>query len=186
MRHRLHFVLTALVLATLTAGSAAAQQFFQADPLIVAVHQNKVDDVRALLVRGHSTEQRDGDGRTALIWGATAGNYDSLALLLDSRVRVDTADKYGNTALYYAAGNGHLETVELLLEHGATVDSENVEGRTPLMRAVEQGQFDTARTLIDRGADVDRADFTGRTVLDWARDGRSSRLVRLLEQAGAR
>jgi uncharacterized protein len=181
-------VAAALAFAAIFLGTLPvfAQDLFQDDPLIVAMTENKVDDVRALMVRGHPTGVRDADGRTGLIWGGLQGNYEALEILLEGRVRIDTADNYGNTALYYAAGNGHVETVELLLDHGATIDAENLEGRTPLMRAVEAGRAETARRLIERGADANHTDFTGRSVLDWAREGRSSRIVRMLEGAGAR
>ncbi len=54
------------------------------------------------------------------------------------------------------------------------------------MHAAEKGQADVAQLLIDRGADVNHTDFTGRSVLDQARNSRSRRLVKILEQAGAR
>jgi hypothetical protein len=40
--------------------------------------------------------------------------------------------------------------------------------------------------LIERGANINHTDFTGRSVLDVARNGRSRRLVKELEAAGAR
>lgn len=184
--HPMIAVIFGLAVALAVPPTAMSQQLFQTDPLIVAVNENKLDDVRALLVRGHNMEARDSDGRTALIWGATLGYYDAIALLLNDRSRPDLADNFGNTALYYAAGNGHLETVELLLDKGATIDAENLEGRSPLMRAVEASRVETSLLLMARGADINHADFTGRSVLDWAREGRSSRLVRVLEKAGAR
>ena len=55
-----------------------------------------------------------------------------------------------------------------------------------LMRAVEASEVETTQRLVDAGADVGHSDFTGRTVLDWARQGRSNRIVRMLEKAGAR
>jgi ankyrin repeat protein len=57
---------------------------------------------------------------------------------------------------------------------------------TALIIAARGGHVDVAGLLIDAGADVNHSDYTGRTVLEWAGHGRSQRLVKLLEEAGAR
>ena len=52
----------------------AATEIFKEDPLIVAVYENRPDDVRDLLVRRASTSRTDDDGKTALIWGCIQGS----------------------------------------------------------------------------------------------------------------
>jgi ankyrin repeat protein len=176
-------VLAGLVLAT---PAAAQTNIFADDPLIVAVYENRTDKVNELIVRQHPMARADTDGRTAMIWGAIQGSYDSLVLLLDAGTRTNLVDDVGNSALYHAAEQGHVEVVNLLLSHNATVDEENRDGRTPLMAAARAGHVEITRALIAAGADTDRSDFTGRTVLDIARNGRSRQVIRILEKAGAR
>jgi ankyrin repeat protein len=195
LAHHLRLLLVAgLVLAS---GSALAQSgsvddtrggenIFSDDPLIVAVYENRVERVHALIVRQHPHSRTDGDGRTALIWGAIQGSYDALKLVLEAKARPDLVDKVGNGALYHAAENGHLEVVNLLLSYNAPVDQENRDGRTPLMAAVRNGHAQIVKALIAAGADLSHSDFTGRTALDIARNGRSRQVTKLLEAAGAR
>jgi ankyrin repeat protein len=180
-------ILAIAVLVTGLVGPASAQiELFRDDPVIVAAYENRPSDVRNLMVRRASTTRSDGDGKTALIWGAIQGSYDAIEVLLEFQVRTDIVDGLGNSALYYAAGNGHFDVVELLLEVDKLIDRENLEGRTPLMNAAGKSQAEVAKLLIERGADINHTDFTGRSVLDMARNGRSRQLVKILEAAGAR
>ena len=172
--------------AAIAIPAAAQTNIFAEDPLIVAVYENRTDRVNELIVRQHPLARADTDGRTAMIWGAIQGSYDSLVLLLDAGARTNLVDDVGNSALYHAAEQGHIDVVDLLLSHDAAVDEENRDGRTPLMAAARTGHVEITRALIAAGADIDRSDFTGRTVLDIARDGRSRQVVQILKQAGAR
>jgi uncharacterized protein len=173
--------------ALMPAGPAAAQTNVLADDvLIVAVYENRVEKVRELLVRQHPKSRADTDGRTALIWGSIQGSYDSIELLLEDKVLINQLDDLGNGALYHAAANGHVEVVELLLTYNARIEQENRDGRTPLMAAVRAGHAPIVQALIAAGADVTISDFTGRTALDLAREGRSRRIVQILEKADAR
>ena len=179
-------MLAIAVLATGIAGSAVAQiSLFRDDPVIVAAYENRPDDVRELMVRRASTTRVDGDGKTALIWGAIQGSYDAIEILLEFQTRTDIVDELGNSALHYAAGNGHYDVVELLLDADRRVDRENLDGRTPVMHAAEKGRAEVVNLLIERGADINHTDFTGRSVLDVARNSRSRALVKTLEAAGA-
>jgi ankyrin repeat protein len=54
------------------------------------------------------------------------------------------------------------------------------------MAATEQGHDRIVARLIAAGADVGISDFTGRTALDLAREGRSRKVIQLLQQAGER
>lgn len=175
-----------LALVALSAPVAAQTNIFADDPLIVAVYEDRPEKVRELIVRQHPLARSDRVGRTAMIWGAIQGSYDSLALLLEAKARTNLVDEVGNSSLYHAAENGHIDVVDLLLSYNATVDQENRDGRTPLMAAARAGHVVITRSLIAAGADVERSDFTGRTVLDIARDGRSRQVVQILKKAGAR
>lgn len=156
------------------------------DPLVVAVYENRTDKVRELIIRQHPMSRADANGRTAMIWGAIQGSYESLEMILEAGAQTNILDDIDNSALYYAAANGHDDVVELLLSYNAGIDSENRDGRTPLMAAAKQGHDRVVAQLIASRADVGVSDFTGRTALDLAREGRSRKVIQLLQQASRR
>jgi ankyrin repeat protein len=51
------------------------------------------------------------------------------------------------------------------------------------MHAARDGRADLVQVLLKAGARTSRTDYSGRTALEWAREGRSTRVVTLLEQA---
>ena len=180
------FLSVLLVASVLALPVAAQTNILAVDPLIVAVYENQVENVRALVVRKHPMSRAGGDGRTAMMWGSIQGSYDSLVLILEAGAQINIVDEAGNNSLYHAAENGHIEVVELLLTHNAEIDRENRDGRTPLMAAARAGHQGVLATLIAAGAEVGLSDFTGRTALDLAREGRSRKVVQMLEKAKRR
>ena len=48
-------------------------------------------------------EQKNPDGKTALIFAAHHGNYEHIDILLQAGADVNQQDKYGDTALTWAA-----------------------------------------------------------------------------------
>jgi ankyrin repeat protein len=53
------------------------------------------------------------------------------------------------------------------------------------MEAARNGRADAVQRLVDAGAKVNQLDFTGRSALVWAKDGRNSRVITVLQKAGA-
>lgn len=136
--------------------------------------------------------------RWPLMFAASAGKPDALALLLDYGAEIAAVDNLGVDALFYAvrAGrgdnaalllrrgaspNGHraleaaalsgVDIVRLLLESGADAGSD--EGFRALRQAVAEGTPETVEMLIKAGADVRRKDDGGKSLLELAR-GRKS------------
>ena len=74
------------------------------------------DGVLALLLdHGANVDHRDKEGRTALIWAATKGDWpDIIASLIRSGARVGHQDRAGHSALSLAKLLGHRRTAEIL------------------------------------------------------------------------
>jgi len=108
-----------------TALSIAAQHGSKeiAEYLIKNYEQpNEDDDLEIYL------NQKDRNGRTALIWAANYNRADVLDLLLEqknSAINIDEQDNEGNTALIYAVKNNSIECVKALMKKNANVDVEN-------------------------------------------------------------
>ena len=171
--------------ALLATPAVAQKNLLDSHPLLVAAYGGENDEVRRLLMRGTSAETIDSQYRTPLIWATIAGRTDTVTIILKFLPNLDHQDDLGKTALFQAADLGHIDITDALIAAGADVGVANKEGVSALMASVRNGDFVTSQLLVDSGADVSRSDYAGRTVLEWARGGRSSRLVRMLQEAGA-
>jgi ankyrin repeat protein len=69
-------------------------------------------------------------GWTPLIYAATNGHREIVALLLEHHAYIDSAPPNGITALMMAARGGHMEVVKLLLEEGADATLKNDRGES--------------------------------------------------------
>ena len=86
-----------------------------------------------------------------------------------------------NTQLITASARGHAAGVELLLLAGADVNSRDRNQMTPLMLAIEMHRDATVRLLLKGGADLTLTDIDGKVALDYAGQGRSKDMLKLLD-----
>ena len=87
------------------------------------------------MLAGHSPDERDQSGKTALMYAAKGTNARVVEMLLDMGADVNAQDEQGETALIVAAGKGHADIVKLLLDRGADVNARDDWGRTALKLA---------------------------------------------------
>lgn len=90
---------------------------------------------------------------TPLHKAATAGNVESVRVLLDADADIENLDGETGTPLFFAASQGHTDVVALLIERGANVDSTTSDGRTPLISAAIYGNTEVVEQLLEAGAD---------------------------------
>lgn len=86
-------------------------------------------------------EQRDFDGRTALMLAASEGHTSLIELFLDKGSILETRDKEGLTVLGWACLRGRITIVQMLLDRGANIGTNDNTGRTPLDLAAFQVEF---------------------------------------------
>lgn len=120
-----------------------------------------------------------------LVLAARYGQRDSVNLLLDQGVVIDSRDRLGRTALIAAAGEMDSGMVDLLIRRGADVSAADSDGATALMHASFKGHLDNVRLLLDAGADIDTHDRNGETALIAAVRFNQARLVGYLLTRGA-
>ncbi|CAH0756291.1 unnamed protein product [Diatraea saccharalis] len=153
-------------------------------------HQSRgaaLEVLRALVREGGArVDVRDADGRTPLLWAASAGSAAAVLALHQAGARVDDADRDGLTALHCASARGHTEALETLVGLcGARVDVADSHGCTPLHYAAALGHADATAALLEHGADAHRQDRRGRSPAHTAAAKGQIETVRILGARGA-
>ena len=157
------------------------------------VDSGRTEVVQLLLGKGAALDEKDEDGRTALMYAILQGRTEVVRLLLDAVVKLrlekgaslNDRDARGMTLLMHAILHGATEVVRLLLDKGAALDVKSKYGSTALMLASRYGHTEVVRLLLDKGASPYGKDEEGSTALTWAHEKGDAELVKLLLGMGA-
>lgn len=124
-------------------------------PLHLAVRQNDLKTVDALIRKGADVKAATRYGVTPIGLAALNGNTAMLRRLLDAGADPNTATPGGETALMTASRTGNAEAVTVLLDRKADVNAKDpVRSQTALMWAVTENHPDIVKLLAGRGASV--------------------------------
>ena len=123
--------------------------------------------------------EKDNDGRTALMYAVMSKNGETVYKLLAMGASKTIQDNDGKTAE---------DVAQLMQYRDATVmkwmfpDSGGIlkQGETPLIRNINEAKFEEARKLIQVGANQNKQDNDGNTALMLAVNANDLRLVKLL------
>lgn len=125
-------------------------------PLMLSTRRSHAPTMKKLIEAGARADGLPGILNT----GASRGDLQSMALLIEAGADVNAADGVGVTALLAAIGAQDPRSVEFLLEHGAKTDDGTPQrGRRrkiPLIEAVKLAQPEIVAMLLEAGADVHR------------------------------
>jgi ankyrin repeat protein len=105
--------------------------------------------VKDLIHQGAEINQRDDNGRTALMFAVNNMHYETMKVLLEYGADVQARSNEGGTALMAAAGMaGDLRMVQALLDKGADVHAKLREtNETAATFAERYGRTEIARLL---------------------------------------
>nr|XP_036581785.1 tetratricopeptide ankyrin repeat and coiled-coil containing 1 [Colletotrichum truncatum]KAF6790228.1 tetratricopeptide ankyrin repeat and coiled-coil containing 1 [Colletotrichum truncatum] len=128
--------------------------------LHIAARRGHERIVRALIERDIDCNEKDSDGRTALIHAAIDGHEPVARMLLAKGARISDLDRRQRSALHWAVLGGHEAVLKLLLEfysqrnweHG--LDAYDELGWTALHIAVEKDFEPAVWMLLEAGADL--------------------------------
>ncbi|HSE93480.1 MAG TPA: ankyrin repeat domain-containing protein [Methylomirabilota bacterium] len=183
---------TARVKRLLVAGaSVRAADARGVTALIAAAYRNHVHVARVLIQAGADVNAQDRTRQSAFLIATSEGYVELLRLTLEGGADVRRTDSYDGTGLIRAAHHGHVEVVRELLRAKTPIDHVNRLGWTALLEAIILGDggprhTETVRLLVEAGADVNLADGDGVTPLAHARRRGQTRIVEILERAGAK
>jgi tRNA(Arg) A34 adenosine deaminase TadA len=134
-------------------------------PLVEAAGRGDLAQVQALLRAGAQIEQRDAEGRTAIV-AATDGNHLEVVRALIARgADVNAQDQRRDSAFLLAGARGYTEIVRATLAAGADLKSTNRYGGTALIPACHYGHVETVRLLLGTAIDVNHVNNLGWTAL---------------------
>ncbi|KAL9067376.1 MAG: hypothetical protein Q9157_006830 [Trypethelium eluteriae] len=142
----------------------------------------------ALIASGEDVDAQDKDGRTALSWAVSRGDFTSAQTLLAYEASPNIPDRVSSPPLFYACRAGSLECVNLLLSYGADSSVSAGWGDGALHNAVKfsSGTPELAWRLILAGAPVNLRDRCGWTPICYAACfGQDAQIVETLMDHGA-
>ncbi|XP_050406194.1 serine/threonine-protein phosphatase 6 regulatory ankyrin repeat subunit B [Patella vulgata] len=126
--------------------------------------EDGTDVLRMLLQHDSAVNAKDDDGRTPVLWAASAGNTEACIILIEAGADVNIVDKHGLTAVHCAASRGHTAILHCLIkEHKVKVDSVDRNHCTALFYAITLGNMECMKLLIELGANLSHLDTRGRT-----------------------
>lgn len=152
-----------------------------------AVVAGDVLAARAFLLAGINPNAKDdGEGDTALIAAATAGNLEMVNTLLKGGADVNTKNQNGFGPLSRALSHNHEEVAQALMaQPGVDLNVTGANGASVLIVYVFRDREDVATKLLERGVNVNLQDMDGDTALHGSVKTGNLNLLRLLLSKGA-
>ena len=161
-------------------------------PLMVAAFQKQRDAARALVDAGADLNLLEHQAYDVITIAAVLDDVEMVKLAIASggNARAVTSP-YKGTALIAAAHLGHAEVVAALIAGKAPLDHVNNLNWTALIESIVLGNggprhVATLEALVKAGADINLADGQGVRPLSLAKARGYTRMVEILERAGAK
>jgi len=104
-------------------------------PLVFAVIEGTIANVRYLLERGADANWRDSDGDTPIVDAIIRGHCDKVELLMEYGCDIETVNNEGQGLLHFVASHGTLEVMKLFREKRITrlnPGAKDKHGKTPM------------------------------------------------------
>jgi hypothetical protein len=132
--------------------------------------------------------------REELLLAIKRRDFAMVQKLLRDGASANTTDVNGIPAILWAAASGDVKTINALLAAGADVRDKSKSGRRPLLYYLQAVaccgytvDLELVQRLIKAGADVNASSkYDGETVLSLAKRSGDTKIIKLLESAGAR
>ena len=149
-----------------------------------AAMNGRHDLVMQYIEKGTDVNQRDSEGRTALMYAAYNGHIEVLMRLISKGADVNLQDNYGRTALMMAASGPFPQALKLLLDNGAMPDvADKDEHYTALMYAAAEGQLENVKILLSFKANPALKDADGDDAITFAVKNGHKEVAEILRQA---
>ena len=161
-------------------GGSAGQPDLSLDPLLKAVKEGRLDELKALTAKGADVNIRTSSGSTLLMYAADGNEPEIVRHLLNHGADVNAKNGTNNTALIYASIKGHVGIVKELLKNKANPNGKNITRGDALIYAVLNKKAEVVRVLLEHGAKLNEKYDAGKTALMIAIQEGSSDIAKLL------
>lgn len=94
------------------------------------------------------------DEQQILFYTAAFGSIETMKLLENKGIDVNSGDKFKNSTLIVASEYGNFEMVKYLFGKGVNIEARNMDKESALFNAVKNEQYGIAKYLINQGADI--------------------------------
>jgi cytohesin len=140
--------------------------------LIVAAKRSLKDVIIYLINNGAQVDERDGTGKSALMWLCMICNDTSLIeyFVNDLHSNVNLIDNWGYTPLMFAVkatSKNSTTVIKLLIEKGSYINNVDKTFCSSLIYAAKKKKIAECKLLLDNGADPEFANLDGKTALDY-------------------
>ncbi|CAN5269581.1 hypothetical protein BH20ACI1_BH20ACI1_20890 [soil metagenome] len=156
-------------------------------PLLRAVSNEEIDEVKLLLAKGANVNAKDKvyGGITALFVAVEDGNIKMVGTLLDFGAKVNARDDEKRTPLMNLDDDATPELVNLLISYGAKINAVDKEGNSALIVSANRVDAKVLQFLLNHGAKVNAQNKDGQTALMNAAEDDNLENVKVLLAAGA-
>ncbi len=147
-----------------------AKELQMSEGICWSAYRKEIDEVKSFIKSGSDIEEKDRNGRTALLNSVSGSDIDIELpkFLIKCGADVNTQDNAGFTALHFCAQEKQPQIALLLIENGANVNLKDKWGNTPLVRAlgstVENRKL--IKILIKNGTDPYAKNYSDNSVMD--------------------
>lgn len=138
-------------------------------PLHIAIRDEDIDVVKALLNFGADVNAKGQFGQTPILTATVVGNIPILELLLDRGGDLTMINDNKLSALHIAVQQEWPRTVRWLLNKGLDINALDSTLSTPLHWAAFDGNIPMVKLLIGRGAKIDIRNDESHTPFEIAR-----------------
>jgi ankyrin repeat protein len=178
---------------------AISKGFKRVNPALAAfTKENEKYDVllKKILTYRPNIEAQRLDGKNILFDLVTYNDFDTLKMIINYGVNLNTKDKRGSTPLMYMVEEGlkikdkkdresFIERLVYFLKYRVSIDIQDIDGRTVLHKAVIANDLIVVEKLLTKKADLTLQDIHGRTALHHTQWHGNYKIARWLIAAGA-
>lgn len=138
-------------------------------PLMYACSYSKHIALNMLQV-GANPKLVNNQGRTALFYACSQGDYELVRRLHELNAFNVVEDKYGNNILHHAANSSSRQVVDFILDLNMDPNPRDPNGKTPLHYAAWHGYTNVCESLIKKGGLVNLLDENNNSPILYATD----------------
>jgi ankyrin repeat protein len=164
-RSSVTMLFVAMMVAAAAAGLLGADRVEASEPLRQAASRGDAPAVSRLIAAGARLDEKDAQGRTALLLAVAAGHDDAALALIAAGADIDAVATNRDTPWLLAGARGRTRMLQAMWPRGPNLALRNRFGGTALIPACHYDHVETVRFLLTTTIDVNHVNDLGWTCL---------------------